>query len=213
MGMIASLPREHRLHIEIGFKVCALHQIPYLLLQIWKLHRVQLFYGVVLIDELIQLSQRSVSFSCSHRRCHVVDDDSMRASLRLAAFTGVIQNKGVNKRKIAEQQIGIAFARKPNTLTRKPFKRSMLSHVHNGICTPTTFDLRCREPAIEGGIVMRRREIGCVINSIWIETITAWRLQRNKCVAKLHRGKQIVVFITPRLLLLDSNNLAPNSWQ
>src|SRR5579862_7330991 len=143
----------------------------------------------------------------------MIDDHSMSTPLCLAAFARIIQNERVDKRHIAQKKIGIAFAGEPNAFAGKPLKRSMLPHMNDGIRAPASFGLRSSKPAIKSNVMMCRRKIWRVINRIRIETEAAWWLQRDKDIAKLHRGKQIIVLVSPRFLLVNRNHLAADSWQ
>src|ERR1700678_1872962 len=117
----------------------------------------------------------------------MINDNGMRSSLRLATLARIIQDERVDERQVAQKKIGVTLARKSDAFARKPLQRSVLAHVDDRIGTPAALGLRSAEPAVKGDIVVCRRQIRCVINSVRIYAISTRRLQRYEGVAKIHR--------------------------
>ena len=108
----------------------------------------------------------------------MIDDDGMAATLGLRPFARVVEDERVEERQVAEQRVGEALRRQADPLARQPFQRPVLAEVDDGIGPPDV-----AEPAIEGVIMMRRRQVGLMVDGVRVHPVTARRLQarRTRC--------------------------------
>src|SRR5271169_6711948 len=106
----------------------------------------------------------------------MVDDHCMRAALRLTPLAWIVDDERIDQRHIAQQQVGETLARKTDALTRQPLQSAVLAHMDDRVRAPPPFRLRGPQPAIEGGIVVRGRQVWRVVDGIRIDSVPAWRL-------------------------------------
>ena len=84
----------------------------------------------------------------------------------------------------------------------------MLAHVDDRICAPAALRLRSSEPAVEGRVVVRWGQVGCVVDRVRIDAVAARRLQCDHRVPEFQSGKEIVAIVTPRLFLFNRDDLS-----
>ena len=87
----------------------------------------------------------------------MVDDHGVRTALRLATLTGIVDDKRIDQRHVAKQQIGKTLSGKADALARQPFERAMFSDVNDRVSIPSTFGSGSAQPSIERGVMMRWR--------------------------------------------------------
>ena len=110
---------------------------------------------VVFIHKCFEVSQRPIAFGACQRWRQMVNNHSRSASLRLCAFTRIIDDEWIDMRGRAQNHLGPAGFRERNRLAGQPFKIAVLAHMHDRIGAPVM-----PEPEIERQIVMRRHKIG-----------------------------------------------------
>lgn len=185
--------RHHR--FEIVVKVSLLEELPDLLLEEGEFGGIELLDLVVLIDKLGELSKLTVGACGSEWRRHVVDDDGVRPSFGLSAFARIIDDEGIDERKITEKGVRIAGRTETKGFPGKPFERSMFAKVNDGVNIPA---LRVTEPAVESVVVVRWGEIRLMVDEIGIHPITTWGLEGNEDVAQLEASESDVVVVDIR---------------
>ena len=164
--------------LQVGIQVGLFNQFPDLLLQQRQFGRIEYFHLIVFIHQLRQLRQRAVSIGGGHRRRQVVDDDGMGAALGLRAFAGIVDNERIKQGQVGQQRIGKTLLGQAHAFARQPFQRAVFAYMDDGVGLPVIF-----QPAIQRVIMMRRRQIGLVVDRIGIHAVAARRLQYHQSVA------------------------------
>src|SRR5262249_14815662 len=123
----------------------------------------------------------------------------MSAAFSLAAFSGIIDDEGIDERHISQEQIRETLAGEPYGFSRQPFERAVFANVHNRIGSPTSFFDWRSQPLIKSYVVMCGRQVWGVIDGIWVQSITARWLQRDQGVAQGHGCEPIAANVCPRL--------------
>ena len=191
--VIAVVARQHRAQVEVRLELRLLNQLPDLLLDDRQLRRVELLRGVVLVDEIVERRKRPIGIGGRHRRHQVIDDHRMAAALGLTAFARVVDDERIDERQVAEQRVGKALVRQPDALAGQPLERAVLADVHDRVRAPAALRDGRRQPSIERRVVMRRRQIGRVVDRVGIHAVAARRLERDDRVAEGHGRKQVVI--------------------
>ncbi len=93
---------------QVSFKICRAQEIPDLGAQHRELARIERLSAVILLDQAREGCERTVILGVRQRRHEVVDDDSMRAALRLRPLTRIVHHERVEQRHVSEQRVGCA---------------------------------------------------------------------------------------------------------
>ena len=137
----------------------------------------------VLVEQLLQTRDVAVGFGPGHRRDEVVDQGGVRAAFGLGALPRIVDQERVDQRQVAQRGVGAAGRRHAERLTGQPFQVSVLAEVHDGVRAEYGVD-----PVVGRQIVMAGRQIGVVIDRDRVLPETAWRLNHQHDVARLHCG-------------------------
>ena len=175
--------------MQIRIQVGLLDQLPDLLLQQRQFGRVEHLDLIILIDQLRQLGQRAIGVGRRHWRRQMVDDDGMRTPLRLRTLARIIDDERIKQGHVSEQCVGKTLLRQAHTFARQPFKGAVLADVNNRIGAP-----HIAQPAVQRVIMVRRRQVGLMINGVRVHAVAARRLQRDEHIAQFDAGQgQMVV--------------------
>src|SRR5215467_7529889 len=110
----------------------------------------------------------------------MVDDDGVGTSFRLRAFTGVVDDEGINQGQVAQNQVRVAGGGEPDALTGQPFERAVFPHMHDSISLEAM-----TQPVIRAQVMMGGHEVRRVVDGNGILPKAPWRLNANKDIAKL----------------------------
>ena len=186
--------------MQIGIQIGLLDQFPDLLLQQRQLGRIEHLDLIIFIDQLRQLGQRAIGVRRCHWRRQMVDDDGMRAPLRLRTLARIIDDERIKQGHVRQQRIGETLLRHPDTFARQPFKSAVLADVDNRIGAP-----HIAQPAVQRIVMVRRRQVGLVINGVRVHAVAARRLQRHEHIAQFNAGQSQMVVMHIR----DTGRRAP----
>ena len=175
---------------QVVFEVSTPDQVPDLLLQQRHLRRVEQLHLVVFVHQLHQFAQFTVSVGGGHRRRQVVDDDGMGTVLGLRPLAGVIDDERIEQGQIAQERVGVAVRRQADALAGQPFQGAVLAQVDHGIGAPGI-----AQPAVEGVVVMRWRQVGLMVDGVRVHAVAARRLQGHEDVAEVEAGQGDVVVV------------------
>ena len=113
----------------------------------------------------------------------MVDEYGVCATFCLGAFTGVVDEEGVDQRQVGYRLVRVALARQAHCLTGKPFHVAVLTHVDDRVC-PKNFT----QPEVGSQVVVVGGKIRVVIDAHWVITETTWRLHHDHDVAEHQAG-------------------------
>ena len=132
----------------------------------------------VLVDEQLQLRERSVGLGPGERRGEVVDDDRLRPALGLGALAGVVDDERVEVRQRPEDRFGKARLVQRQRLARQPFEVAVLARMDDGVHV-----LHHAQPRVEREVAVRRHQVGVVVRRLRIDVVAARGLQPDDDVA------------------------------
>ena len=138
---------------------------------------------VVLVDEALEVGERTVGLGAGEGRGQVVDDDRLRAALRLGPFARIVDDERVDVRHRAKGGLRKARGGEGEGLAGEPFEVPVLAHVNDGVHP------RPRpEPGVEGEVAVRGHEVGVVVGGGGIDVVAPRRLEPDDGVAEAYRG-------------------------
>ena len=144
----------------------------------------------VLVEQLLEPGDVAVRLGPRHRRHEVVDDRGVRAALGLRALARVVDEERVDERQVADRRVGGAGRREGGVLAGQPLHRAVLAEVHDGVGAEPVL-----EPAVRGEVVVRRREVGVVVDRDRVLAEPARRLDEHDDVAGLQGGEHDLVLV------------------
>ena len=144
----------------------------------------------VLVEQLFQLGDVAVRLGPRHGRHEVVDDRRVRTSLGLRALARVVDEERVDEREVADRGVGRARRREGRVLAGQPLHRTVLAEVDDGMGAETLLD-----PAVRGEVVVRRRQVGVVVDRDRVLAEAARGLDEHHHVAGLQRGEHDLVLV------------------
>ena len=168
---------------EVGLQVGALDRTPDAHGEGRQLGGVEHLEPRVFVEQRLELRHLVVGVGAHHRRHQVVDDHRVHAPLGLDALARVVDDEGVDERHVAERGVGRATGRERERLAGQPLERAVLAEVHDRVRTPDALD-----PPVAGQVVVRRRQLGVVVDPHGIVAVAARRLDRDEHVAELEPG-------------------------
>ena len=164
---------------EVAVEVGAAHRLPDALLDERQLGGIQRLRLGVLVHQLLDDDDRAVGLGRAHRRDQVIDDDRVGASLRLGALARVVDHERVEERQVGDAEVGEAARRQSQRLSRQPFGGPVLAEMHHRV---DPLDV-AQEP-VEAEVVMRRCQVGRVVDGGGILAEAAWRLDDDQHLAE-----------------------------
>ena len=176
----AGVPREP----QVAVKTMPLRERNDLLSQIVSPAFVDARGEIVLVDERLQLRQRSVNFGPRHRRREMIDDHRRRSTLRLTALARIVDQKRIDERCRRERDLRPAGLRKTERLARQPFEIAVLAEMHDRVGAE-----RLPYPRVEREVVVWRDEIGIVVGRLRIDGVAALRLDADDDIAEAMDGE------------------------
>ena len=96
---------------------------------------------------------------------------------------GLLMMYGIKVGQVAEHDLGVALRRQRRRLAGEPFEVAVLTHVEDGVRAELV-----AEPAVIGEVVVRRRQVGAVIDRHRVGAEAARRLDADEDVAEDHAG-------------------------
>ena len=174
-----------RVDAQVLVQVGGFDQGPDLRSQRGQLVRVERGHGGVLVQQLLELGHLAVGVGAGHRRHQVVDDHRVPPSLGLGPLPRVVDDERVHQRQVAEHRIGCAVRGQAQSLTGQPFQRAVLAQVHDGVDG-------AGEPPVRGEVVVRRRQVGVVVDGDRVLAEPARRLDHQHHVAESQAGEHDV---------------------
>jgi hypothetical protein len=133
----------------------------------------------VLVDELLEAGEVAVQFGPRQRRRQVVDDHGGRAALGLHAFARIVDDEGIDVRQGPKDRLREARVGQADRLAGQPFEVAVLADMHDRVGAKGD-----PQPKVEGQVVVRRRQIRCVIGCLRIDVVAAGRLDPQRDVAE-----------------------------
>ena len=124
-----------------------------------KLRRVERLDLVVLVEQLLQPRQVVVGLGPGHRGDEVVDHDRVRPPLGLRPLARVVDDERIEQRHVTQGGVRGAGGGEPQGLAREPLQRSVFAEVYYGVGAELLDD-----PPVDGEVVVRRREVGVVVD-------------------------------------------------
>ena len=118
----------------------------------------------MLVEQLLEPGDVAVGLGPRHRRDEVVDERGVRAALGLRPLTRVVDQERVDQGKVAERGVGAAARAHPQRLARQPLQVAVLAQVHDRVGAEAALVLRRGEPAVGAQVVVRRRQVGIVVD-------------------------------------------------
>ena len=88
---------------------------------------------VVLVDEALEVGERTIGLRPGEGRGQVVDDDRLRAALRLGPLARVVDDERIDVRQGAERRLREARGGEGEGLAGQPFEVPVLAHVHDRV--------------------------------------------------------------------------------
>ena len=173
-----------RVDAQVLVQVGRLDQGPDLRSQRGQLVRVERGHGGVLVQQLLELGHLAVGVGAGHRRHQVVDDHRVSAPLGLGPLPRVVDDERVHQRQVAEHRVRRAFRAQAEPLAGQPFQRAVLAQVDDGISA----ELR-GQPAVRGQVMVRRRQVGVVVDGDRVLAEPARRLDHQHHVAESQAGE------------------------
>ncbi len=120
----------------------------------------------------------------------MVDDHGVCAALGLHPLARVVDDERVDERHVAERCVGRALRGQRQHLAGQPLERPVLAEVDDRVGAPPRL-----QPAVHGEVVVRRRQLGVVVDADRILAVAARRLDRDQHVAELERRDHVRVAI------------------
>ena len=108
----------------------------------------------------------------------MVENHRCRPPLRLRSLAGVIDDKGIEVRQRAKNGFRQACLTERKRLAGKPFQIAVLAEMHHGMHPE-----HLAKPDIEREIIVRRHQIGRVVGRLWIDVVSARRLDADNQIA------------------------------
>ena len=169
-----------------------------LLAQQLRAARVEAFRLGVLIDQRLDLAQRSRPLGPGERRGEVVDDDGRGAPLGRRALAGIVDDERIDVGQGTERDLRKALLRQRQCLARQPFQIAVFADVHDRM-RPERF----AQPAVEGQMPVRRGEVGVVVRRLRVDVEAARRLhaQHEVVVAAQRETEPARASIEARIIL------------
>lgn len=164
-------------HVQVLVELGRLDEGPDLRAHDGQLGRVQRLDRGVLVQELFELGQVAVRVRAGHRRHHVVDDDGVATALGLGPLARVVDDERVDQRQVAQYGVGRALRGQAQALAGQPFERAVLTEVDDGVGAE-----RRVQPAVGGQVVVRRRQVGVVVDRHRVLPEAARRLDHQQHV-------------------------------
>ncbi len=140
--------------------------------------------GVVLVEQRLEVLERTIGFGAGERRDEVIDDHRAGAALGLGALAGVVDDERVELRQLGPERGGIAGRVERRGLAGQPFEIAVLAVVDHGVGGELV-----AQPEIGGEIGVRRHEVGVVVAGGLVEMVAAGGLQQDGDVAEAERGE------------------------
>ena len=84
---------------------------------------------VVLVQQRLEVFERTIGLGARQRRHEVVDDDGAGAALGLRTLAGIVDDERIEMRQLAPQQCRIGRAVERRSLARQPLERAVLAIV------------------------------------------------------------------------------------
>ena len=150
--------------------------------QLGRVHRLHLG---VLVEQLLELRHLVVRVGARHRRHEVVDDGRVRPALGLRPLARVVDDERVEQRQVAEHRVRRAAGRQAEALAGQPLERPVLAEVDDGVRAEAALLDRRRQPAVRREVVVRRRQVGVVVDRDGVLAEAARRLDGEHDVAVL----------------------------
>ena len=130
---------------------------------------------VVLVDEALEVGERTVGLGPGEGRGQVVDDDRLRAALGLRAFAGVVDDERIDVRQGSERRLRETRRGEGEGLAGEPFEVPVLAHVDDGV------DPRVRpEPGVEREVAVAGDEVGVVVGGGGVDVVAPRRLEADR---------------------------------
>ncbi len=183
------LPGQAVAEVEIAVDLGGDEHLPHLLAQRRCLGRVHGGHRHVGIEQLLQPGEVVVGVGTGHRRRQVVDDDTVGPALGLGPFAGIVDDEGIEQREVGQSGVGEAGARQRQRLAGQPLESPVLAEVDERVGTPASVRPRRCQPPVEGEVVMRWRQVGCVVRSDGVGAESAGRLDGDQDVAEVEPGE------------------------
>ena len=176
---------------QVVMQVGGLDQGPDLRAERGQLIRVERGHGGVLVEQLLQLGHLAVGVGPGHRRHQVVDDHRVRAALGLGPLPRVVDDERVHQRQVAEHRVRRALRRQAESLAGQPLQRPVLAQVHDRVGAEVL-----RQPPVRRQVVMRRRQVGIVVDRDRVLAEAARRLDHQHHVAEPQAGEHDVAGVS-----------------
>ena len=176
-----------RVDAQVLVQVGGLDQGPDLGPERGQLVRVERGHGGVLIQQLLELGHLAVGVGAGHRRHQVVDDHRVPAPLGLGPLPRVVDDERVHQRQVTEHRVRRALRAQAEPLAGQPLQRAVLAQVDDGVGAEVP-----GQPAVRGQVVVRRRQVGVVVDGHRVLAEPAWRLDHQHHVPEAQAGQHDV---------------------
>ena len=178
---------------QISVHLGGMHELPDLAADRRQLGRVHRGDVGVLVEQLFEARDVAVRLRTRHRGDQVVDDRRVRAPLGLRALTRVVDEERVDQRQVGDRGVRRTGRRERGVLARQPFHRAVLAEVDDGMRAEAAPLDGAAEPAVGSQIVVRRGEVGVVIDGDRVLPEAARRLDQQHHVAGGDGGQHDLV--------------------
>ena len=165
---------------QIAVEFGLLRQFPDLGFQYGQLGRVEGLGLIMFVHQLLEAGDVAVAVGGGHCRDQVVNDGGVGAALGLGSLAGVVDDERVEQWHIVQSHFGVAGGRQADAFAGQPFQSAVLAHVNDGVGAENI-----PNPAVIGDIVVRRGQVGAVIDGDGVFAETARRLQSHEHIAQV----------------------------
>lgn len=152
----------------------------------------------VLVEQLLQAGDVAVRVGAGHRRHQVVDEGGVDAPLGLRALARVVDEEGVDQGDVAERRVRAAGGGQAGVLAGQPLQVAVLAQVDHGVGAEAAVLRAGRDPAVGREVVVRRRQIGVVVDRDRVLAEAARRLDEDQQVPSPQRGEDDVALRVAR---------------
>ena len=144
-------------------------------------------HGGVFVQQLLELGHLAVGVGAGHRRHQVIDDHRVPAPLGLGPLSRIVDDERVHQRQIAEHRVRRALRGQAEPLAGQPLQRAVLAQVDDCVGTEVP-----GEPAVRGQVMVRRRQVGVVVDGHRVLAEPAGRLDHQHHVPEAQAGEHDV---------------------
>jgi hypothetical protein len=138
--------------------------------------------GIVLVEQRLEVLERSIGFGAGERRHQMIDDHRAGTTLGLGALARIVDDERIELRQLGPERRWIGCGVECRGLAGQPLEIAVLAVVDQGMGGELV-----AQPQISGDVAMWRHQVGIVVTRGFVEMIAAGGLDHDRYVAEAER--------------------------